>query len=197
MDRNALAELLQALESRRDAEERRREERYTALIERPTAFFHTADSPCNNPRATALEDNAALGQLTGKPAGARPDYRGCWCAVSRANPPSPRAALGQLSAAPWKLPSSVGKGIAWTQTCDVQTIERIALHVERLYWMCHSGAPGTMDFDVSFMNVIYLEKFWNTYQEIKDSQAWIHFKAVPVSEPDIRQVSSLETSQRT
>ncbi|MGH0140133.1 UNVERIFIED_CONTAM: hypothetical protein FKN15_010177 [Acipenser sinensis] len=39
MDRNALAELLQALESRRDAEERRREERYTALIERykPTA----------------------------------------------------------------------------------------------------------------------------------------------------------------
>ncbi|MGH0125148.1 UNVERIFIED_CONTAM: hypothetical protein FKN15_021706 [Acipenser sinensis] len=37
MDRNALAELLQALESRRDAEERRREERYTALIERPIA----------------------------------------------------------------------------------------------------------------------------------------------------------------
>ncbi|MGH0156666.1 UNVERIFIED_CONTAM: hypothetical protein FKN15_031853 [Acipenser sinensis] len=34
MDRNALVELLQALESRRDAEERRREERYTALIER-------------------------------------------------------------------------------------------------------------------------------------------------------------------
>ncbi|MGH0167085.1 UNVERIFIED_CONTAM: hypothetical protein FKN15_051931 [Acipenser sinensis] len=37
MDRNALAELLQALESRRDAEERRREERYTALIERRPA----------------------------------------------------------------------------------------------------------------------------------------------------------------
>ncbi|MGH0176402.1 UNVERIFIED_CONTAM: hypothetical protein FKN15_072693 [Acipenser sinensis] len=33
MDRNALAELLQVLESRRDAEERRREECYTALIE--------------------------------------------------------------------------------------------------------------------------------------------------------------------
>ncbi|MGH0141406.1 UNVERIFIED_CONTAM: hypothetical protein FKN15_039163 [Acipenser sinensis] len=40
MDRNALAELLQALESRRDAEERRREERYTALIERE--FFEHA-----------------------------------------------------------------------------------------------------------------------------------------------------------
>ncbi|MGH0174793.1 UNVERIFIED_CONTAM: hypothetical protein FKN15_069185 [Acipenser sinensis] len=39
MDRNALAELLQALESRRDAEERRREERYTALIERVLAVI--------------------------------------------------------------------------------------------------------------------------------------------------------------
>ncbi|MGH0147158.1 UNVERIFIED_CONTAM: hypothetical protein FKN15_069939 [Acipenser sinensis] len=47
--------------------------------------------------------------------------RGRWCAVSqgqpgRPSPPSPRAAHGQLSAAPWKLPSSVSKGIAWTQT---------------------------------------------------------------------------------
>ncbi|MGH0186680.1 UNVERIFIED_CONTAM: hypothetical protein FKN15_022212 [Acipenser sinensis] len=40
-------------------------------------FFHTADSP---KRATASEDNTALGQLTGKPAGTRPDYRGRWCA---------------------------------------------------------------------------------------------------------------------
>ncbi|MGH0157457.1 UNVERIFIED_CONTAM: hypothetical protein FKN15_039213 [Acipenser sinensis] len=48
MDRNALAELLQALESRRDAEERRREERYTALIERPRTLrkpWQTAASP--------------------------------------------------------------------------------------------------------------------------------------------------------
>ncbi|MGH0155208.1 UNVERIFIED_CONTAM: hypothetical protein FKN15_041891 [Acipenser sinensis] len=42
MDRNALAELLQALESRRDAEERRREERYTALIERAFQGNQTA-----------------------------------------------------------------------------------------------------------------------------------------------------------
>ncbi|MGH0152696.1 UNVERIFIED_CONTAM: hypothetical protein FKN15_027818 [Acipenser sinensis] len=45
MDRNALAELLQALESRRDAEERRREERYTALIERNI----TANPPPRDP----------------------------------------------------------------------------------------------------------------------------------------------------
>ncbi|MGH0136692.1 UNVERIFIED_CONTAM: hypothetical protein FKN15_066565, partial [Acipenser sinensis] len=52
-----------------------------ACAVKPTAFFHTADSPCSHPRATASEDNAALGQLTGKPAGARPDYRGRWCAT--------------------------------------------------------------------------------------------------------------------
>ncbi|MGH0123140.1 UNVERIFIED_CONTAM: hypothetical protein FKN15_022072 [Acipenser sinensis] len=51
---------------------------------------------------------------TGKPAGAQPDYRGRWCAVSRGHPdrpipPSPRATLGQLCAAPWELPSSIGK----------------------------------------------------------------------------------------
>ncbi|MGH0153043.1 UNVERIFIED_CONTAM: hypothetical protein FKN15_023918 [Acipenser sinensis] len=40
MDRNALAELLEALESRRDTEERRREERYTVLIERVVANVH-------------------------------------------------------------------------------------------------------------------------------------------------------------
>ncbi|MGH0131696.1 UNVERIFIED_CONTAM: hypothetical protein FKN15_028360 [Acipenser sinensis] len=42
MDRNALAELLQALESTRDAEERRREERYTALIERYFPLLFTS-----------------------------------------------------------------------------------------------------------------------------------------------------------
>ncbi|MGH0147418.1 UNVERIFIED_CONTAM: hypothetical protein FKN15_010448 [Acipenser sinensis] len=97
---------------------------------KPTAFFHTADSPCSHPRATASEDNAALRQLTGKPAGARPDYKGRWCAVSRGhpdrpNPPSPQATLGQLCATPWKLPSSIGKGIAWIRTRDLQVIERI------------------------------------------------------------------------
>ncbi|MGH0153026.1 UNVERIFIED_CONTAM: hypothetical protein FKN15_046544 [Acipenser sinensis] len=36
----------------------------------------------SHPRATASEDNAALGQLTVKPSGAQPDYRGRWCAVT-------------------------------------------------------------------------------------------------------------------
>ncbi|MGH0121778.1 UNVERIFIED_CONTAM: hypothetical protein FKN15_075526 [Acipenser sinensis] len=50
MDRNALAELLQALESRRDAEERRREERYTALIERVGLAVAAATAPTTTPR---------------------------------------------------------------------------------------------------------------------------------------------------
>ncbi|MGH0174897.1 UNVERIFIED_CONTAM: hypothetical protein FKN15_077470 [Acipenser sinensis] len=53
-------------------------------VSRPL-FFHTVDSPCSHPRATASEDNAALGLLTGKPAGARPDYRGRWCANQEMN----------------------------------------------------------------------------------------------------------------
>ncbi|MGH0140214.1 UNVERIFIED_CONTAM: hypothetical protein FKN15_070812 [Acipenser sinensis] len=82
------------------------------------------------PQGYSVGGQRSSGQLTGKPAGARPDYRGRWCAVSRGhpgrpNPPSPRATLGQLSAASWKLPSTVGCGIAWTRTRDVQAIERI------------------------------------------------------------------------
>ncbi|MGH0153018.1 UNVERIFIED_CONTAM: hypothetical protein FKN15_046536 [Acipenser sinensis] len=50
------------------------------VCRQPTAFFHTADSPRSHPRATASEDNAALGQITGKPAGTQPDYRSRWCA---------------------------------------------------------------------------------------------------------------------
>ncbi|MGH0117645.1 UNVERIFIED_CONTAM: hypothetical protein FKN15_041837 [Acipenser sinensis] len=38
-----------------------------ACAVKPTAFFHTADSPCNHPRATASEDNAALWQLQASP----------------------------------------------------------------------------------------------------------------------------------
>ncbi len=111
-----------------------------SVCHQPTAFFHTVDSPCTHPRATASEDNTALRQLTGKPAGARPDYRGRWCAVSRGhpdrpNPPSPRAVLDQLSAALWKLPSSVSKGIAWTQTCNVQTIG----HILHSTWSAFTG----------------------------------------------------------
>ncbi|MGH0121418.1 UNVERIFIED_CONTAM: hypothetical protein FKN15_019853 [Acipenser sinensis] len=69
-------------------------------------------------------------QLTGKPAGARPDYRGRWCAVSRGhpdrpNPPSPWTTLGQLSTAPSELRSTIGCEIAWTRTGDVQAIECI------------------------------------------------------------------------
>ncbi|MGH0136084.1 UNVERIFIED_CONTAM: hypothetical protein FKN15_019042 [Acipenser sinensis] len=60
MDRNALAELLQALESRRDAEERRREERYTALIERVGLAVAAATTPTTTPLISAPFLNGRL-----------------------------------------------------------------------------------------------------------------------------------------
>ncbi|MGH0176639.1 UNVERIFIED_CONTAM: hypothetical protein FKN15_073138 [Acipenser sinensis] len=56
MDRNALTELLEALESRRDAEERRREERYTALIERLFCFVEAVYGTDRHVKASDVED---------------------------------------------------------------------------------------------------------------------------------------------
>ncbi|MGH0130740.1 UNVERIFIED_CONTAM: hypothetical protein FKN15_043166 [Acipenser sinensis] len=97
------------------------------------------------PQSYSVGGQRSSGQLTGKPAGARPDYRGCWCMLSRGhpgrpNPPSPWTTLGQFSAVPWELPSTVGCGIAWTRTGDVQAIKRILHSSECFYWMRHSGA---------------------------------------------------------
>ncbi|MGH0162101.1 UNVERIFIED_CONTAM: hypothetical protein FKN15_058619 [Acipenser sinensis] len=108
-------------------------------------FFTRCELTVQPTQSYSVGGQRSSGQLTGKPAGARPDYRGRWCAVSRGHPgrpspPSPRAMLGQLSAAPWKLPSTGGCGIAWIRTRDVQAIERILHSSERFYWMCHSGA---------------------------------------------------------
>ncbi|MGH0119886.1 UNVERIFIED_CONTAM: hypothetical protein FKN15_059814 [Acipenser sinensis] len=65
----------------------------------------------------SVRGQRSSGQLTGKPAGAQPDYRGRWCAVSQGHPGRPkpfptRVALGQLCAVPWELPSMVNSEIA-------------------------------------------------------------------------------------
>ncbi|MGH0122854.1 UNVERIFIED_CONTAM: hypothetical protein FKN15_008561 [Acipenser sinensis] len=95
-----------------------------------TRFFTLCRLTVQPPQSYSVRGQRSSGQLTGKPAGARPDYRGRWCTMSRGNPgqpnpPSPWTTLGQLSTAPWELPSTVGCGIAWTRTGDVQAIERI------------------------------------------------------------------------
>ncbi|MGH0137702.1 UNVERIFIED_CONTAM: hypothetical protein FKN15_040743 [Acipenser sinensis] len=68
-------------------------------------FFTHCELTMQPPQSYSVRGQRSFGQLTGKPAGTRPDYRGRWCAVSRGhpgrpNPPSPRTTLGQLSAAP-------------------------------------------------------------------------------------------------
>ncbi|MGH0136746.1 UNVERIFIED_CONTAM: hypothetical protein FKN15_016860 [Acipenser sinensis] len=113
-----------------------------------TRFFTLCRLTMQLPQSNSIGGQRSSGQLTGKPTGARPDYKGRWCAVSRGhpgrpNPPSPRTTLGQLSAAPWEPPSTVGCGIAWTRTSDVQAIQCILHSSECFYWMRHSGAPGT------------------------------------------------------
>ncbi|MGH0119385.1 UNVERIFIED_CONTAM: hypothetical protein FKN15_022520 [Acipenser sinensis] len=80
-------------------------------------FFTLCRLTVQPPQSYSVGGQRSSGQLTGKPAGARQDYRGRWCVVSRGhpgrpNPPSPRATLGQLSTASWELPSTVGYGIA-------------------------------------------------------------------------------------
>ncbi|MGH0154530.1 UNVERIFIED_CONTAM: hypothetical protein FKN15_027185 [Acipenser sinensis] len=109
-------------------------------------FFTHCELTVQPPQSYSVRGQRSSGQLTGKPAGARPDYMGRCCTVSREhpgrpNPPSPWVTLGQLSAAPWELPSTVGCGIAWTRTGDIQAIERILDSSKCFYWMCHSGAP--------------------------------------------------------
>ncbi|MGH0165564.1 UNVERIFIED_CONTAM: hypothetical protein FKN15_048968 [Acipenser sinensis] len=111
-------------------------------------FFTHCRLTVQPPQSYSVGGQRSPGQLTGKPAGARPDYRGRWCTVSREHPgrpnsPSPRTTLGQLNAAPSELPSTVGCGIAWTQTGDVQAIACILHSSECFYWMRHSGAPYT------------------------------------------------------
>ncbi|MGH0142482.1 UNVERIFIED_CONTAM: hypothetical protein FKN15_013416 [Acipenser sinensis] len=117
-------------------------------------FFTHCELTVQPPQSYSSGGQRSSGQLTGKPAGARPDYRGRWCAVSRGypgrpNPPSPRTTLGQLRAAPWELLSTVCCGIAWTRTGDFQTIERILHSSECFYWMRHSGAPTSRDHEAS------------------------------------------------
>ncbi|MGH0140808.1 UNVERIFIED_CONTAM: hypothetical protein FKN15_072173 [Acipenser sinensis] len=108
-------------------------------------FFTLCRLTVQPPQSYSVGGQRSSGQLTGKPAGARPDYRGRWCAVSRGhpgrpNPPSPRTTLGQLSTAPWELPSTVGCGIAWTRTGNLQAVGGTLHSSECLYWMRHSGA---------------------------------------------------------
>ncbi|MGH0153291.1 UNVERIFIED_CONTAM: hypothetical protein FKN15_024426 [Acipenser sinensis] len=49
-------------------------------------FFTHCELTMQPPQIYSIGGQRSSGQLTGKPAGARPDYRGRWCAVSRGHP---------------------------------------------------------------------------------------------------------------
>ncbi|XP_041131206.1 uncharacterized protein LOC121329607 [Polyodon spathula] len=103
-------------------------------------FFTHCRLNMKSPGATVSEDNTALGSLQVSPVAPDQTTGGRWCVViqghpGRPNPPSPQAALGQLCTAPWELPSSVGKGITWTRTSNVQTIGTSCTLPKCVYWM--------------------------------------------------------------
>ncbi|MGH0115631.1 UNVERIFIED_CONTAM: hypothetical protein FKN15_037954 [Acipenser sinensis] len=52
-------------------------------------FFTHCELTVQPPQSYSVGGQRSSGQLTGKPAGARPDYRGRWCAVSRGHPDRP------------------------------------------------------------------------------------------------------------
>ncbi|MGH0166179.1 UNVERIFIED_CONTAM: hypothetical protein FKN15_050542 [Acipenser sinensis] len=106
-------------------------------------FFHTANPLCSHLRVTASEDNA--GQLTGKPAGAQPDYRVCWCAVSRGHPGQPKSFPHPPGSTRPIVKRPLGAPIYGRQWNSLDSIWRHpgycahpALHTECLYWMRHS-----------------------------------------------------------
>ncbi|MGH0134427.1 UNVERIFIED_CONTAM: hypothetical protein FKN15_026912 [Acipenser sinensis] len=109
-------------------------------------FFTLCRLTVQPPQSYSIGGPSSSGQLTGKPTDARPDYRGRWCAVSRGHPgrlkPSlPRAALGQLCAVPWELPSTVDNRIAWTRTGDLQAIWCILHSTRSAFTRCATREP--------------------------------------------------------
>ncbi|MGH0156856.1 UNVERIFIED_CONTAM: hypothetical protein FKN15_033542 [Acipenser sinensis] len=90
---------------------------------------HAANPDLQRRRTTQLW--AAIG----KPAGARSVYRGHWCMMSRRHPGR------QLCTTTWELPSSVGRGIAWTQTSDLQAIGHILHSTRSAFTGCTTREP--------------------------------------------------------
>ncbi|MGH0184878.1 UNVERIFIED_CONTAM: hypothetical protein FKN15_016309 [Acipenser sinensis] len=99
------------------------------------------------PQSYSVGGQRSSGQFTGKPAGARPVYRGRWCAVNRGHPGRPKptfhqAALGQFCSPPLGAPVH---GRQWNSLDSNWRRPGYrahpALHVERLCRMRHSGAP--------------------------------------------------------
>ncbi|MGH0132229.1 UNVERIFIED_CONTAM: hypothetical protein FKN15_077750 [Acipenser sinensis] len=96
------------------------------------------------PRSYSIRGQHSSGQLTGKPAGDRPDYRGRQCAVSRGHPgrPKPSSPPGdQLCSTPWELPSTIGNEIPWTRTGDVQAIGCILHSTQSTFPGCTTREP--------------------------------------------------------
>ncbi|MGH0166891.1 UNVERIFIED_CONTAM: hypothetical protein FKN15_053047 [Acipenser sinensis] len=111
-------------------------------------FFTLCRLTVQPPQSYSVGGQRSSGQLTGKPAGARPDHRGRWCAVSRGHPGRPKPSLPQGDARPIVC-RPLGAPVHGRQRNSLDSNRRPpdyrghpALHVERLYWMRNSGSPS-------------------------------------------------------
>ncbi|MGH0130568.1 UNVERIFIED_CONTAM: hypothetical protein FKN15_015419 [Acipenser sinensis] len=109
-------------------------------------FFSHCRPTVQPPQSYSVGGQRRCGQLTGKPTGARPDHRGRWCAVSRGHPGRPKPS----PLAPWELPSTVGSGIAWTRTGDLQAIGRILHSMRSTFTRCAAREPLSTSLFNSF-----------------------------------------------
>ncbi|MGH0170109.1 UNVERIFIED_CONTAM: hypothetical protein FKN15_058526 [Acipenser sinensis] len=65
-----------------------------SVCRQPPASLPLCRLTMQPPQSYSVGGQRSSGQLTGKPAGALPDYRGRWCAVSRGHPETVVAARG-------------------------------------------------------------------------------------------------------
>ncbi|MGH0153832.1 UNVERIFIED_CONTAM: hypothetical protein FKN15_046660 [Acipenser sinensis] len=143
-------------------------------------FFSLCWPACSQPRATVSEDSAALGSLqaSSQAPGQSTEVAGARRAedtLADLSPP-PRAALGQLYAAPWELLFTVGSGIAWTQTGDLEATGCI-LHSTRSTGCATQEPLGSTVFHLNAFLLIYYQKchasfYGDGYMELKTVESW-------------------------
>ncbi|MGH0171115.1 UNVERIFIED_CONTAM: hypothetical protein FKN15_060635 [Acipenser sinensis] len=114
-------------------------------------FFTHCRLTMQPPQSYSVGGQRSSGQLTGKHAGAQPDHKGHWYAVSRGHPgrPKPAPTAPPPGGARPIVHCLLGAPVHGQQWNSLDSKQRRpgyrvhpALHAERLYRMRHSGAPS-------------------------------------------------------
>uniref|UniRef100_H3A265 CCHC-type domain-containing protein n=1 Tax=Latimeria chalumnae TaxID=7897 RepID=H3A265_LATCH len=63
-------------------------------------------------------------------------------------------------------------------------IESMNITALQVYALIHIHSNDS--YDISFRTSLYLEKFWQKYQTLKDTKLWENFIAIKISQPNVR-----------